>query len=128
MIKSLHLEKINMILTIVCKYILILLAANDDQEDDNQSGDDDEPSQGINVVTDEQHIQNKNKTDSRMFDPQLSDNESDKVKNMTSRSKEEIEEISKQLNNNEENSQDSLVEYERIISEKLELKRKEELK
>jgi hypothetical protein len=104
-----------------------------DQENEQEQpdGDDDEPSHGINLVTGDKN-QDNNEITSHMFDHRLSENASNEIiKKKTQKSKvaeTERNQPNKQLEVEDHKSQDSLIEYEKIISEKLELKRKEELK
>ena len=96
-------------------------------EEDNE--DDEEPSQGINVITDEQKYVGKPDLGSNMFEAQFSEANSDKKYEKRS----EHNSIEKGLEDDaterkiiqkeeDEKTQDSLAEYEKLISEKLEQK------
>lgn len=113
-------------------FISLYCLGEGEGENEQPEDDDNEPSQGINVVTDEQPAQDTNEITSHMFDNRLSENDSERIlKKKTEKAKPidaESKEHSKQLDIEDQRSQDSIIEYEKIISEKLELKRKEELK
>lgn len=97
--------------------------------DEQSDPEDREPSQGINVATGEQQNDDNNEIGGNMFETQLSDEILDrkfeKRSNRNSVEKgldEETAAMKSVIHEDDNKSQDSLAEYEKIISEKLELK------